>query len=133
MAIECCRKRRTRANFSPKSFDKPTTVSSLIPKFRMVSIIPGIEMAAPERTDTSSGRSWSPNLRPISVSIDLTPLKTSGQTEAGSAPLDLWKAAQTSVVMVKPGGTESPMALISARLAPLPPNKGFKSPKLPAF
>jgi hypothetical protein len=32
---------------------------------------------------------------------------------------------QTSVVMVKPGGTGRPMRAISARFAPLPPSSGF--------
>ena len=35
---------------------------------------------------------------------------------------------QTSVVTVKPAGTGSPMRLISARLAPLPPRSGFIEP-----
>src|SRR5579883_1058378 len=35
---------------------------SFIPRFRMVSIIPGIENLAPERTETRSGDSASPNL-----------------------------------------------------------------------
>jgi hypothetical protein len=40
---------------------------------------------------------------------------------------------QTSVVMVKPGGTGSPMRLISARFAPLPPSSGFMEPLPSAF
>src|SRR5262245_34751375 len=35
---------------------------------------------------------------------------------------------QTSVVIVKPGGTGSPMRHISARFAPLPPSSGFIVP-----
>src|SRR3954454_24156871 len=35
--------------------------------------------------------------------------------------------------MVKPGGTGSPMRLISARLAPFPPSSGFMVPLPAAF
>src|ERR1051326_6791614 len=35
--------------------------------------------------------------------------------------------------MVKPGGTGRPMRLISARLAPFPPSKGFMLPSPSAF
>ena len=38
----------------------PSTVSSLRPRLRMVSIMPGIEARAPERTETSSGLAASP-------------------------------------------------------------------------
>ena len=34
---------------------KPATASSFRPRFRMVSIMPGIEAREPERTETSSG------------------------------------------------------------------------------
>ena len=33
----------------------PSTVFSFNPKFKIVSIIPGIEIAAPERTETNNG------------------------------------------------------------------------------
>ena len=39
--------------------------SSFRPRLRIVSIIPGIETAAPERTDTSSGSSGSPKRLPV--------------------------------------------------------------------
>ena len=42
----------------------PSTVSSLRPRLSTVSIMPGIEAREPERTDTSSGLSTSPNLAP---------------------------------------------------------------------
>jgi hypothetical protein len=40
------------------------TVSSLRPRFRTVSIMPGIEARAPERTESSSGSEESPNVLP---------------------------------------------------------------------
>ncbi len=48
----------------------PFTDSSLRPRFKTVSIIPGIENAAPERTDTSSGSVASPRRFPVFVSSD---------------------------------------------------------------
>ena len=44
---------------------RPSTASSLRPRLRIVSIIPGIETAAPERTETSSGSSGSPKRLPL--------------------------------------------------------------------
>lgn len=87
-----------------------------------------MEIAAPDRTETSNGRSRSPNLRPISSSIVLTPSKTRFQTFLGKTWFASWKAAQTSVVTVNPGGTERPIADISAKFAPFPPRRNFKPP-----
>ena len=42
-----------------------STVSSLRPRLRTVSIMPGIEARAPERTETRSGASSSPKRRPV--------------------------------------------------------------------
>jgi hypothetical protein len=50
-------------------------VSSLMPRLRMVSIMPGIESRAPERTETSRGMAvLSPNLVPMIFSIDAMPV-----------------------------------------------------------
>jgi hypothetical protein len=46
----------------------PTTDSSFRPRLRIVFIMPGIETAAPERTETSSGLALSPNFLPSSFS-----------------------------------------------------------------
>ena len=48
---------------------RPSTTSSFKPKLRMVSIIPGMEARAPERTETNNGFSTSPNLEFIRFSI----------------------------------------------------------------
>ena len=45
---------------------RPCTVSSLRPRLRTVSIMPGIEARAPERTETSSGLLASPKPAPTS-------------------------------------------------------------------
>ena len=44
------------------------SVASLSPRSRIVSIIPGIETGAPDRTLTSSGSAGSPNRRPTAAS-----------------------------------------------------------------
>jgi len=44
---------------------------------RTVSIMPGIEARAPERTETSSGLLASPNVRPTTCSTDASALSTS--------------------------------------------------------
>ena len=50
-------------------FGQTRTVSSFKPRLRTVSIMPGIENAAPERTDTSSGFFGSPKRLPTFSSI----------------------------------------------------------------
>ena len=64
-------KRRYESSAKRSSFDdfaSPCTVSSFRPRLRIVSIMPGIEARAPERTETSSGCSRSPKLRPTDFS-----------------------------------------------------------------
>ena len=51
----------------------------------MVSIIPGIEIAAPERTETSSGSVASPKRLPVRSSSALTCASTSAARPAGSS------------------------------------------------
>ena len=46
--------------------------SSFKPKFNTVSIIPGIEILAPERTDTNNGFFGSPKVLPVISSSFLT-------------------------------------------------------------
>mmetsp|Transcript_31795 Transcript_31795/g.75506 ORF Transcript_31795/g.75506 Transcript_31795/m.75506 type:complete len:204 (+) Transcript_31795:2096-2707(+) len=121
------RKRRyeSYAKRAPAFAASPFTTSSFSPRFSTVSIMPGIETAAPERTDRRRGLLGSPSFVPISCSTSFKPAMTSSHTPAGSVESFSWKAAQVSVVIVKPGGTERPMAHISARLAPLPPSSSF--------
>ena len=65
----------------------PRTASSFSPRSRIESIIPGIEIAAPERTETSSGFDGSPNVaagdafEPLDVLGDLV-LEAGGQLAA---------------------------------------------------
>ena len=64
------RLRQSAANpWSLVALARPAAVSSLRPRLRIVSIIPGIDTGAPERTLTSSGSAGSPKRRPTRRSI----------------------------------------------------------------
>ena len=92
-------------------------------------IMPGIETAAPERTETSSGLVLSPNFLPSllfqhgDVGCDF--VHASRPAACGRS---CSTGRSTSVVIVKPGGTGRPMLVMSARLAPLPPSSCFCFP-----
>ena len=62
----------------------PTTLESVNPTFSTVSIIPGMENFAPERTDTSSGSDGSPSRRPIRSSSAARCAATSSARLSGS-------------------------------------------------
>src|SRR6185312_17284590 len=94
--------------------------------FSTVSIIPGIENAAPDRTLTSSGSCRSPSRRPMVSSSWRSAIVTCTRSSPGSLPRDRY-SRQASVVMVNPGGTGNPSLVISARFAPLPPSRSFWS------
>ena len=64
----------------------PSTDWSLSPRLRTVSIIPGIENLAPERTDTSSGSPGSPMRLPIAFSRRARALATSSVSPSGQPP-----------------------------------------------
>jgi hypothetical protein len=104
----------------------PATEESLRPMLRTVSIIPGIENFAPDRTLTSSGSSGWPSRLPMAFSSAVRCSLTSARSSAGSSP-EARYTLQASVVIVKPGGTGSPRFVISARFAPLPPSRSLRS------
>ena len=89
---------------------------------RIVSIIPGIEIAAPERTETSSGSARSPKRFPARSSSAPTCASTSSSSPAGIRPPSRMYARQASVVIVNPAGTGTPSCVISASPIPLPPS-----------
>ncbi len=91
-----------------------------------MSIIPGIENLAPERTLTSSGSSGVAQLL-AHLLLDLGDgLGHLGVEAGGGQPLTMY-SRQASVVIVKPGGTGSSRTeVISARLAPLPPSRSLR-------
>ena len=121
------RRYESRANrASPEISVSPCTEASFNPTLRTVSIIPGIENFAPDRTDTSSGSSGSPNCRPIWSSNARNARVTCTRNSGGTAPSTRYRR-HASVVTVNPGGTGNPNRVISARFAPLPPNRSFSS------
>ncbi len=91
----------------------------------MVSIMPGIEKTAPDRTDTSSGFAGSPRRFPVRSSRRPSAASTWSRSPSGQSPLLLVVATQACVVTVKASGTGTPILFISARLAPLPPSNIF--------
>ncbi len=67
----------------PDLFIIPLTVLSLSPRFRTVSIMPGIDARAPDLTDTSSGLAWSPNRAAMIRSTCFSASLTSSLSPAG--------------------------------------------------
>ena len=91
-------------------------------------------MAAPDRTDNNKGFSGDPNSDFISsctASIEWTISSHNGFGKALFHDASLQYRSQHSVVIVNPGGTDSPKSDISLRFAPFPPKTRFASlPKL---
>src|SRR3546814_13416913 len=71
---------------SPDASDRPTTVLSLSPRLRTVSIIPGIDTRAPERTETSTGSAAPPQRLPVIPSICATPAPPPPTRPAPTSP-----------------------------------------------
>jgi len=65
----------------------PLRVSSFNPRLRTVSIIPGIDIAAPERTETSNGSAASPRRFPVARSTAARPASTCAQSPGGRVRL----------------------------------------------
>ncbi|CAB5009951.1 unannotated protein [freshwater metagenome] len=84
--------------------------------------MPGIENFAPERTETKSGFAGLPNSFPKAFSKSFSAPSISDWSVAGIFPLAR-NSRHASVVIVNPGGTGKPILTISAKFAPLPPNK----------
>ena len=60
-------------------FARLSTLSSFSPRLSTVSIMPGMETGAPERTETRRGLSPAPNFFPVSLSRSLMADETSFQ------------------------------------------------------
>ena len=120
-----CTNRRyeSAANRSlPDARASPSTDRGFSPRFRIVSIIPGIDTGEPDRTETRSGSSGSPRLLPPQRSSRAARcLDTSSDRPSGHAPPPARYARQAPVVTVNPSGTGSPIEVISASSAPFPP------------
>ena len=116
------RARHAAANAgSPVTLARPSVVAGVRPRLRIVSIIPGIDTGAPERTETSSGSAGSPNRRPVVASTSAIRSRSSASRPAGQPVART--SRQVAVVIAKPGGTGSRRSgpSIRARFAALPP------------
>ncbi len=71
---------------SPVCLARPSTDSSLRPRLRTVSIMPGMENLAPERTETSSGSLASPIVLPMAFSSRERAPATSASSALGQPP-----------------------------------------------
>ena len=70
---------------SPERTASAIAASRESPRFRTVSIIPGIETGAPERTESSSGSGPAPNVFPVAASIAARRPCNSSTSPSGSA------------------------------------------------
>ena len=69
---------------SPLALARPSTVRSLRPRLSMVSIMPGIETAAPDLTETRRGSAAEFHPRPVSLSRRDTARRTSRSAPGGT-------------------------------------------------
>ena len=90
-----------------------------------MSSIPGIDSRAPERTETSSGSSGSPERLAGVLLSRPSASSTSPSIPSGTDWPPSMYATHASVVIVNPAGTRSAprMRVISATFAPLPPSR----------
>ncbi len=124
------RSRQLRAKASLTTRARPSVVASFRPRFRIVSIIPGIDTGAPDRTLTRSGSVGSPKRRPTAVSTSAIRARISSSRPSGQ-PFAR-NSRQVAVVIAKPGGTGRPRSrAITPRFAALPPTSAFASSSVP--
>ena len=80
------RRRQSSANRSPGAAARPATAAVVRPRFRIVSIIPGIEDRAPDRTETRSGFARIAEAFPAAFSSrGRAPRSTSAQTPSSES------------------------------------------------
>lgn len=82
-----------------------------MPKPKTVFIMPGIDTAAPLRTESSSGFSAEPKTFPVAFSRTASAPSTSPQSSAVMSPASI-VSAHSVVAMTKPGGTLRPRRAI---------------------
>ena len=103
------RRYESHANFSfPELLARLSATAGVIPTFKTVSIIPGIECFAPDRTETRSGEFRLPSFLPTIFSKLLKALCTCSDKSVGTSPVRK-NSLHASVVIVNPGGTGSPI------------------------
>ena len=87
LAKDCTRRRcESTANRSSVAAASPAAVSSLSPRFRTVSIIPGMDTAAPDLTLTRRGSPGSPSRRPARSSRAVMAVLSSASSPSGQPP-----------------------------------------------
>ena len=99
----------------PVRRSNPERVSSFRPTLSSVSIIPGIDCGAPERTATSSGRRSAPNARPVASSRPRTAAARWSISANVSGPRAASPGEHQLVGSTKPCGTLSPSAAMRER------------------
>src|SRR3974390_989956 len=116
------RRRQSQANRGfPVTRTSPWAAAMVQPTLSTVSSIPGIERAAPDRTDTSNGRRRSPNSLRVVASRNSIPSARPSANFSIARPSPLTMAAHRSTGSTKAGGTGRPRAVMRARLAALAP------------
>ena len=85
-----------------------------MPKSKIVSIIPGIDRAALERTLTSNGQAPRPKVLEVSASSQRSRSSTSCQTVSIVATGSARYRVPTSAVIQNAGGTGSPCLRIAS-------------------
>jgi hypothetical protein len=100
---------------------RPCTAADMQPTLSTVSNIPGIDRAAPERTDTNSGRRRSPNSVPVAVSRKAIPSVRPSVSFCLAWDSALTIAAQSLTGSTNAGGTGRPSAAMRARFAAFAP------------
>jgi hypothetical protein len=105
---------------------QPATASSLRPRLRMVSIMPGIEAREPERTESSSGSAGRRTSCPFPVRRRRRPAATWLRSVEHRASLPLLGVDGAGFGADRETRRHgNPRRHISARLAPLPPSRFF--------
>ena len=104
---------------------RPGSVASPSPMLRMVSIMPGIETAAPDLTATRSGRRPAPKRSPVARSILRTPQRAKSETRRPSCPPASWYSRHTRVPSTNAGGTGRPASVMRMRLYALAPTSSI--------
>ncbi len=109
---------------SPVAAAMASAAGRFSPRLRMVSIIPGMDTGAPDRTDRSRGTGPAPKLFSIRCSSPAIRAVISSPSSDGIADPDAARySRQARVEMTKPSGTGSPAWVILARPAPFPPSR----------
>ena len=99
---------------------RPWTAAGVQPTSSTVSSIPGIDRAAPERTETSSGRRRSPNRLPVAFSRNSMP-SVNPSVRSCLRPDRPHDRGTELDRQHEGGGTGRPSAAMRARLAALAP------------